>query len=115
MSKYDFGLSWEPAEKSMVGLKHESTSKDSISLGKFFLYFFHNASQHQTVGTEFSLDWQTRAMEARFGLTHKFDDKVSGKVKLNHLGHLDGLMKFKISDTTNAVVTSGMNLRNIAE
>ena len=48
-------------------------------------------------------------------MTHKFDDKVSGKVKVNHLGHLDGLLKFKVSDTTNAVVVSSMNLRNIAE
>lgn len=39
LEKYDFGLSWSPADNAFVGLKHESTSKDSLSFGRFFLYF----------------------------------------------------------------------------
>jgi hypothetical protein len=86
-----------------------------LQLGKFFLYFFHNASQFQTVGTEFSLDWQSRATEARLGLTHKFDDKISGKVKVNHAGHLDALLKLKLSETATTVFATSLNLRNVAE
>ena len=54
-------------------------------------------------------------MEARLGFTHKFDDKVQGKVKVNHLGHLNALLKLKLSDTTSAILTSGLNLRSIPE
>lgn len=115
LTKYDFGLTYEPAANSTVGFKHESTSKDKFQLGKFYLFFFHNASAFQTVGTEFSLDWQKNTTEARLGLTHKFDDKVSGKVKVNHVGHVDGLLKLKLSNTATAVFASSLNLRNIAE
>lgn len=44
LMKYDFGFNWEPATNSVVGLKHESTNASSLQLGKFFLFFFHNAS-----------------------------------------------------------------------
>jgi hypothetical protein len=115
LTKYDFGYNWTPAVNSTVGLRHSSTSKDKFQLGKFFLFFFHNASSYQTVGTEFSLDWQSRATEARLGLTHKFDDKVSGKVKVNHAGHVDALLKLKLSDTASATFASGFNVRNVAE
>ena len=57
LEKYDFGLSWAPAVDSFVGLKHESLKKDKLELGKFFLFFQHNATLSQTVGTEFTLDW----------------------------------------------------------
>lgn len=57
LDKYDFGLSWAPAAGATVGLKHESTSKDALQIGKLFLYFHHAATLSQTVGTEFSLDW----------------------------------------------------------
>ena len=57
LSKYDFGVSWSPAADAFVGLKHESANKDKFELGKFFLFFHHNATLSQTVGTEFVLDW----------------------------------------------------------
>lgn len=57
LEKYDFGFTWEPSLGCFVGLKHESTNKDTLQLGKFFLMFHHNATAAQTVGTEFALDW----------------------------------------------------------
>ena len=60
LTKYDFGTAYEPASRLLVGLKHESTSAHKLELGKFFLYFLHNASVVQTVGSEFVLDWQKK-------------------------------------------------------
>jgi len=44
MTKYDVGLIWEPADKCYIGLKHESTDKEIVSLGKFLFFFYHNAT-----------------------------------------------------------------------
>lgn len=57
LDKYDFGATWSPATGAFVGLKHESTNKDALKIGKMMLFFHHNATLAQTVGTEFSLDW----------------------------------------------------------
>ena len=57
LEKYDFGFTWEPATGCFVGLRHDSTTKEKLQLGKFFLFFHHVASAANTVGTEFSLDW----------------------------------------------------------
>jgi hypothetical protein len=74
MPKYNVGMVYEPAEKNYIGIKHESLDKDQITAGKFFFYFFHAASARNTVGSEFTLNWASKVMEARFGLSHKFDD-----------------------------------------
>jgi hypothetical protein len=39
LEKYDFGFTWEPTTGCFLGLKHDSTNKEKIQLGKFFLYF----------------------------------------------------------------------------
>jgi hypothetical protein len=57
LTKYDFGVAFEPSNRLLVGLKHESTNNKKVELGKFFLHFFHNASLTQTIGSEFLLDW----------------------------------------------------------
>ena len=115
LEKYDFGVNSQLASGSNFGIKHESTSKDAIKLGKFFFYFFHNASAYQTIGTEFSIDYQNRASEARLAFLHKFDENVISKFKINHLGHIDALLKYKLSETTTVNVTTGMNVRNFSE
>ena len=115
LTKYDFAINKEIAQGSNVGIKHESTSKDQLKLGKFLFYFHHSASAFHTVGTEFGFDYQTRATEAKLGFVHKFDDKVSTKFKLNHVGHLDALLKMKLSDTTTANITTGFNIRSFSE
>jgi hypothetical protein len=45
--------------------------------------FHHNATKSQSVGTEFSLDWQKKIVAARFGLLHKFNADTNAKVKVN--------------------------------
>jgi hypothetical protein len=115
VTKYDFGVTWEPAEKCLVGFKHESTDKEKLSIGKFLFMFYHNTNTANIVGTEFSLDWQKKVVEARFGLNHKFTDDYSGKLKVNHKGHIDGALKFKICDIATAVVTTGMDIQSIAQ
>lgn len=117
LSKYDFGINVEPADKSFIGLKHETITrkKDAQNLGKFLLYFYHAASPLNTVGTEFSLDWETKQMGARLGATHKFSDDVSGKVKLNNEGRVDGTLKYKISEAVTATATSGLTIKNVTD
>lgn len=111
--KYDFGFTWEPATGAFVGVKHESTVKDKFEFGKFLFYFHHFASQAQTIGTEFSLDWQKKAIEARLGLLHKFDDDTSAKVKVNHVGYVDFLVKRKFSSLLTASFATGFSLQNV--
>ena len=57
LTKYDFGVAFEPAANLLVGIRHESLNAKKLELGKFFLHFFHYASLTQTVGSEFVLDW----------------------------------------------------------
>lgn len=57
LEKYDFGASWSPASNAFVGLKHESLAKGKFEMGKLILFFHHNATLAQSVGTEFTLDW----------------------------------------------------------
>lgn len=115
LTKYDFGVNTELAVNSYFGVKHESDSKDTVRFGKFFFYFFHNASAYQTIGTEFSYDALTKFTTARLAFTHKFDEKVSSKFKINNMGHLDALLKLKLSETTTACVNTGFNIRSFAE
>jgi len=112
--KYTFGLSWEPADKALFMLKHESIEKETdLKIGKLFFMFFHQASSKHTLGSEFMLDWQKKAMEARFGLTHKFDDNATGKIKFNHAGQIDAALKYKFSEAVTASVTTGMQVRDV--
>lgn len=83
---YHGGVVFEPSDNALVGLKHESINKEKHEVGKFFLFYFHKASLANTVGSEFSLDWQKKVVEAKLGLAHKFDDNTSGKVKVNNNG-----------------------------
>jgi len=116
LTKYDFGINLEPADKSYIGLKHETVAtKDNLALGKFFLYFYHVASPLNTVGTEFSLNWESKRMEARLGALHKFSDDVSGKIKVNHEGRVDGTLKYKISEVVTATATTGITTKNITD
>ena len=52
MTNYDVGANWEPSPGAIVGVKHESTNKSAVQLGRFWFYFFHMASARHTVGTE---------------------------------------------------------------
>lgn len=113
LEKYDFGFTWEPSLGCFVGLKHESTNKDTLQLGKFFLMFHHNASFAHTVGTDFILDWQKRILEARLGYLHRFNEESAAKFKVNHHGYLDAVFKHKLSSTLTLGVTTGFNLKSV--
>lgn len=116
LTKYDFGVNFEPAEKSFIGLKHETVAnKEELAFGKFFLYFYHAASSTNTVGTEFLLNWESKRMEARLGALHKFSDDVSGKIKVNHEGRVDGTLKYKLSEVVTATATTGLCVKNITD
>ncbi len=112
LTKYDFGFSWN-AGGALVGLKHESTNSKALEFGRFLLFTNHAANADQTVGSEFSLDWKTRAVQARFGLAHKFNGDTSAKVKVNHDGHLDAVLKHKLNSAVTASIVTGASLRNI--
>lgn len=111
---YNFGVSHAPKDNFHIGVKHESTAKDKFDLGKFFFYFYHAASATQTIGTEFSLNWASKAVTARAGLSHKFSDDTSGKIKVDHQGQSDFVVKHKISDSVTGTLTSGMKITDFA-
>ena len=111
LEKYDFGLTWGCCGSVNVGFRHESTSKEFLQLGKFFLLFNHSISARQTVGSEFTLDWQRRSLEARLGVSHQFNDETTGKFKLNHHGYLDVVLKHKLSNLATLGIASGFNLK----
>lgn len=113
MEKYDFGFTWEPSQNVFVGLKHESLSKEKLQLGKFLLYFQHNANFTQQVGSEFALDWQKRILEARLGYLHRLNEDTSAKLKINHHGYVDLLLKHKISSVLSLGLTTGLNLKSV--
>ena len=70
LEKYDAGLSWTPAPKVSVGVKHESVDKLNVTLGRALFYLHHVASSVNTVGTEFSINFADRIVNARAGITH---------------------------------------------
>lgn len=113
LEKYDWGINWSPAAGALVGLKHESTNSKAVELGKFFLFVNHATLNSQVVGTEFALNWQTKALEARLGLAHKFNNETSGKVKVNHNGWVDGVVKHQINSAITASVATGFSLKEI--
>ena len=47
--------------------------------------------------------------------SHKFNDDLTGIVKANQAGKIDGLLKFKLSDAATAVVTSGFSVSSITD
>ena len=113
IDKYDFGTTWEPASNCFVGLKHESLNKEHLELGKFFLYFHHNVSLVNTVGTEFALNWQKKTVDARLGLIHRWNDDTTSKLKVNQNGYVDAVLKHRISNATTASLATGFNLKAV--
>jgi len=49
------------------------------------------------VGTEFAYDYSKKTVDAKVGYSHKFSDDLTGYVKANNAGRIDGLLKFKVS------------------
>lgn len=68
VSTYDFGLSWSPSTNAIVALKHESANKARFEIGTVKLILHNYASDRQTIGTEFALDWQRWLLQAKVGL-----------------------------------------------
>ena len=114
LTKYDFGVAFEPAANLLIGLKHESLNSKKLELGKFLIHFFHYASLTQTVGSEFILDWKQKQLEARFGLTHIFNNELTGKFRVSHKGQADAALKLKLSSSVTAVASTGLDLTGIS-
>lgn len=115
LTKYDFGATFEPADRLLVGIKHESTNSQKVELGRTLLLFFHQASAIQTIGSEFTLDHRTNAVAARFGLIHNFHPDLVGKFKVNHLGYLDAVLKLRLNSSVTAGFVTGLNLKGITD
>jgi len=113
VTKYDFGATFEPTDRLLVGVRHESNSDNKSGLGKFFVHFFHNASVVETIGSEFGLDWEKKQLEARFGLQHTFSSDLTGKFRVNHLGFADAVLKLKLSQSVTANFSTGLDLKGI--
>eukprot|EP00347_Sterkiella_histriomuscorum_P011118 403373691 len=113
LEKYDFGLSWAVANNAFVGLKHDSTSKDQLKLGKVLFYLHHNVSLIHTVGTEYTLDFQKKVVEFRLGYAQKFNDETSGKIKVNHNAYVDLALKHRLNNVLTVGVVTGFNLKRM--
>jgi hypothetical protein len=113
LEKYDALLAWSPAEKTFLAVSHVSQNKKALDLGKFFFLVNHAATVNQIVGSEFSLDWKAKVVEARLGLSHKFNADSSGKFKINHLGYADAVLKHKINDSVTATLATGFSLKGV--
>ena len=109
---YNFGLTWGCCGNVNVGLKHESDEEEKLlGFGKFLLYFHHAVSARQTVGSEFSLDYKKKHVEARLGVSHQFNDDSTGKFRLNSHGYLDLVFKHRISSVATVGLISAVNLK----
>jgi len=120
LENFDFGFNWVPSAGAQVGLRHESPKKKEnkdklLEFGKFFLLFSHAASANQTVGTEFSLDWSKKLLEARLGLLHRFNEDTYGKFKVNHNGYLNALVKHNVNKNLTVTLATGLNLKQVIE
>jgi hypothetical protein len=112
MNKYNFGIQWSPEAFATVGLKHESLNDKKLEIGKLKLFIHHIATPYQTIGSEFSLDWQRRNLEAQIGLLHKFDAFTSAKVKADHHGFVNALLQHRISPNLAVALSAGVNVKS---
>jgi Eukaryotic porin len=111
----ELGLTWSPATGSRFGLLHKGADKKPLELGKFWLYFNHAATSSQVVGTEFAYDWSTKAVAAKLGYSHKFNDSTSGKFKIDHDAKVDAILKHQYNNTVTVSLATGFSLRTIVE
>jgi len=110
---FEHGLVWEPAKDLNVALKYEANCADgSLTKGNFCFFFHQRLAQH-AVGAEFIYNSATNTSGARFGLHHRFQDGLEGKLKVTHEGQLSAVLKRKLSDHLTASVTSGLSLRRV--
>jgi len=80
-----------------------------------FWYFTNSFAMSRTVGTELAYDYSKKTVDAKVGYSHKFSDDLTGFVKANSAGRIDGLLKFKVSPKCHAVVTSGLTVKSITD
>ena len=113
ISKFDFGFNWSPAAGSNFGILHNAVSDKPFEFGKFWLYFNHAATTSQVVGTEFAYDWNKKVVEAKLGVSHKFNDSTSGKFKIDQAAKVDAVLKHKYNDTVTASLATGFDLNGI--
>lgn len=113
LSKLDFGFNWAPAAGSNFGLLHAAVSDKPFALGKFWVYFNHAATSSQVVGTEFAYDWGKKVVEAKLGVSHKFNDATSGKFKIDQAAKVDAVLKHKYNETVTASLATGFDLNAV--
>lgn len=70
LEKYDAGLSLEVASGLHMGLRHDSLNKENIEVGNVLFFLHHAVNSSSVVASEFVLNWQKKALAARFGYTH---------------------------------------------
>lgn len=113
ITKNEIGLNWSPAKGAIFGLLHQAPSDKPLEIGKFWVYFNHAATSSQVVGTEFAYDWSKKAVEAKLGASHKFNDTTSGKFKIDHNAKVDAVLKHKYNDTVTVSLATGFSLKTI--
>ncbi|CDW87474.1 voltage-dependent anion mpp family [Stylonychia lemnae] len=115
LEKYDYGLSWSPAEGAFVGLRHESLSKEKLQLGKVLFLLHHNVSTSRSIGSEFAFNYSTNEKDARLGLSEKIDDDTQLKVKVNHKAYVDLVLKRRINSVLTLGLVSGFNALRVVQ
>jgi len=77
------------------------------------LNLHHVVSSNQTVATEIVLNNDSKTVDFRLGLNQKLNDDTSAKLKVNHNGYVDVLLKHKLNNVLTLGLVSGVNLKRI--
>ena len=86
----------------------------SLRSGNSFFYFITMQQITRQLGQIFSLDWQKRALDARFGILHRFNENTLTKMRVNQKGFVDILLKHRLSSSLSVGVTSSLNVKSAA-
>jgi len=111
----ELGFVWNPASGAKFGIQHVAAENKPLDLGKFWFYFSHAASASNTIGSEFSYEWQSKKVDAKLAVSHKFNDATSGKFKIDQDANVDAVIKHQYNSTLTANFVSAFSLKSIVE
>ncbi len=51
-------------------------------------------------------------MDAKFGIQHRFNENTSAKMKVDHNGFVDVVLKHRLSDSFTFALTNNLNVKS---
>jgi hypothetical protein len=93
----------------MLALKHDSIHKDKYAIGKINLMLHYMTNPFNAVTSESSLDWESKKVEHRIAAQYQFSDDYIGKVKVNNEGLIEWALRYRLSSSASAIISSGIS------